>query len=277
MYKNSSHEREVKFFETFWEETFQFFESHWKTRKTSTLWVILKKRSIKRGSIQESSHISWKQVQFRESYKKKFNTLSHIREKSWILWVVLENFNALSRIKKKNSMSKKKVIFKKKTSSILWVVLKKISSVSRIRTSKKFHFESHSEKKKDQFFESLFFFLKKYLSLWVVKKSNSLSFFWREKKSLNHVIKKGSILRVILKKIFQSYWKEVQFFVSYFWEKSNSLSRFLTKTQKFNSLSHFFKKKIILWVMLKKFQFFESFFQKKKSQFFELFSEKRRR
>ena len=195
--------------------------------------------------------------------QKRFNSLSHIREKVessesyWrisILRVVL---------KKKSSMSKKKVMFKK-TSSIVWVVLKKIQFCeSYSYFKKKKHFESHNEKR-DQFFESFFcwwkMFWKEGSSLWVIKKSNYLIFFGEKTKSLSHVIKKGSILRVILKKSLSHIEKKkVQFFVSYFWWKFNSLSRFFwqnSKIQFFDSCSK--KKKSILRVMLKKVQFIES-------------------
>ena len=89
---------------------------------------------------------------------------------------------------------------------------------------------------------------------WNSEKNSWSHFFFFEKiffkrfksMSLESCYKEGLILRVILKKIFESYWKEVQFFVSYFWEKLNSLSRFFFfwQTQKFNSLSHFFEKKV---------------------------------
>ena len=46
--------------------------------------------------------------------KERLNSLRHIREKNLFLWVVLENFNSLSRIQKKNSMSKKSPIHEKK-------------------------------------------------------------------------------------------------------------------------------------------------------------------
>ena len=107
---------------------------------------------------------SMSQVIFLE---KKFNSESHTKKssilwvisekKGWILWVVLENFNSLSRIKKKVQCPKK-VIFKKVQfcesywkNTVLWVVF--------VLQKRKFHFESHSEKK-DQFFESFFFFEK---------------------------------------------------------------------------------------------------------------------
>ena len=239
-------------------ERLQLFESSWKE--------VQKKRF---NSMSQVIFLEKKKVQFRESYKKKFNTLSHIREKSWILWVVLENFNSLSRIKK-NSMSKKKKSFSEKK-SILWVVLKKISSVSRIRTSKKFHFESHSEKKGINSL-SLFFFLEKYLSLWVFKKVKFFEFFLREKvfescykegfnssshieKNLSVILKRSSVLCIVFFEKSSILW--VVFLIN------SKIQFFESHSKKNNSLSHA-QEISILWVMLKKFQFFESFFRKKK-------------
>ena len=157
-------------------------------------------------------------------------------------------------------------------SSILWVVWKKYSSVSRICTSKKFHFESHSEKK-DQFFES--FFEKNILKKVQVCESLKIKFFE---------------FFVLEREVFESCYKE-GFNSSGHFEKNLSYKRssvlcivflgnaqffesflFLTKTQKFNSLSHikkinslshaqeisilsviFFQKVSVLLVTLKKF------------------------
>ena len=289
-------ERLNKFLETFWEKRFQFFESHWQTRKVQFFesekdfnsLSHLEKRFINRGSIRwvKKSSIQWviqKKVQYFESYQRK---------KSGILWVVLENFNSLSRIQKKSSMSKKKVIFKKKKSSILWVVFskkKKFNSVSRIEKNqfcesysyfKKFHFESHREKK-----GSILgvIFLKQYLtkrfkSVSLQKSQNSLSFgknnLWVmfNKKGFNSLSHIFNNLWVILKK--------VQFFVSCFCEMLNSLSvfffffkknskiQFLSHIQKINSLSPTPKRgrfysfshaqKIQLYELHSKVQFFES-------------------
>ena len=215
---------------------FNSFESHWKTRKvqffeserkTSTLWVILKKRFMKRGSIRWvksyflkkkfNSESHTKKVQYFESYQRKKVESSESYWRISILWVVF---------KKKSSMSQKSHFQK---SSILWVVWKKYSSVSRICTSNKFHFESHS-KKKDQFFES---FWKNIFKKVQVCESLKIKFFE------SHVIKKGSILRVILEK---------------------SLSHI---EKKFSSLYRISGKSSILWVVFvfdknSKIQFFES-------------------
>ena len=236
-----------KSFESYWKKV-QFFESD--KNKSSTL---IEKRFIKEAQLNESftkSSIIWviveknKRVQFFESF---FQTRS--RSKKWVqfLWVMLKKgFNFYESCWKKRS--------------ILWVVFEKGVQFCEWN-SEKINSWSHF------FFWKIFF--KRFKSVSFEKK-NSLSFFfwWEKTKSLNHVIKKGSILRVILKKIFETYWKEVQFFVSYFWEKLNSLSRFFffdknSKIQFFES--HSKKKKTILWVMLKRFQFFESFFWKKSS------------
>ena len=201
-------------------------------------------------------------------------------------------------------MSKKKVMFKK-TSSILWVVLKKkFSSVSRIRIKKKK--KLRVTMKRGSILRVIFcwwkIFWKENSSLWVIR-SQILWVFFLVKKSLWVMLKKGfnssshseKNLWVILK-------KKVQFFVSYFWWKLNSLSRFLNKnskiqffdscSKKFNSSSHaqknsilsthaqeisilwvfFFSKKFnssshvkegsIHWVLFKKVQFFESYKKK---------------
>ena len=258
----------------------------------------LEKRFIKRGSIRwVKSYFLKKKVQFRESYKKGSILWVISEKKSWILWVVLENFNSSNRIqKKKISMLKKKVIFKK-TSSILWVVLKKKTVLWVVFVlQKKFHFESHSEKK-GSILRVIFFgknILKRRFKSVSHKKSNSLSFF---------LVKKPSLWVMLQRRVqfFESYWKnlwvilkkkKVQFFVSYFWWKLNSLSRFFfwqknskiqfcdSRSRNFNSLSHsFFEKKTILRVMLKKVQFIESCsnrfnplsLSRKKVQFFESF------
>ena len=205
MYKNSSHEREVQFFETFWEETFQFFESHWKTRKvqffeserkTSTLWVILKKRFIKRGSIRwvksyflkKSSiqRVIQKKVQYFESYQRKKVESSESYWRISILWVVF----------KKKVQCPKKVIFKKvQFCESYWKKIQfcesysyfKKKSILRVTVKKRINSLSH-------------FFLKKYFKKVQVCESLKVKFSEGEKKSLSHVIKKGSILRVILKK-----------------------------------------------------------------------------
>ena len=197
--------------------------------------------------------------------QERFNSLSHIREKSWILWVVLENFNSSSRMQKKKVQCRKKVIFKKKK-QVLWFVLKKYSSVIRIRTSKKkFHFESHSEKKRINS-SSHFFWVKNILKRRFKsvshKKSNYLSFFFVEKNqvfescykegfnSSSHI---GKNLWVKMKKkktklhLFESYWKEVlnkRFNSLSHMKKFKYLSHFGKKENKINSLSHIFLKMV---------------------------------
>ena len=99
MWKSSSYEREVQFFETFWE------------KKGSFLWVTLETRK----------------VQFLESYflKKRFNSLSHVRKKSSTLWVKFEKCSTLWVILKKKvqlfESCKKQLIWKR--GSLLWDIL----------------------------------------------------------------------------------------------------------------------------------------------------------
>ena len=201
-------EKYSKSFESYWKKV-QFFESD--KNKSSTL---IEKRFIKEAQLNESftkSSILWVIVEKNKRvqfFESFFQTGS--RSKKWVqfLWVMLKKgFNFYESCWTKRS--------------ILWVVFEKGVQFC----------EWNSEKINSW---SFFFFEKYFLkgsSLWV----------------LNHVIKKGSILRVILKKIFESYWKEVQFFVSYFWEKLNSLSRFFfwqkLKNSIFESVIFFFLKK----------------------------------
>ena len=98
----------------------------------------------------------------------------------------------------------------------------------------------------------------------VFQKVKFFEFFWR-RNSLVFMLKR----RV---QFFESYWKKS---FSHIEKKFSSLYRIFEKSSILwvvffykNSKIQFFgshsKKKSILWVMLKKFQFFESFFQKKK-------------
>ena len=242
--------------------------SHIGNKKSPILWV--RKKDFNSLShleeifieiqFDESSRISWKKkkVQFTERViLKKFNTLSHIRENSWVLWVVLENFNSLSRIKKIQCRKKKSC--SKKQVQLCEVVLKKIQfceSYSYFKKKKK-HFESHNEKG-DQFFES-FFFLKKILKQ-------------KRFKSVSH--KKSRILWVMLKKF--------QFFESFFfWKKGSVL--WVIQEKMFNSLSHFFlEKSSNFWVFFFKkihlktwVRFFESY-SRKRVPFFKSYSKKRK-
>ena len=73
-----------------------------------------------------------------------------------------------------------------------------------------------------------------------------------------------------------SHVKKVVFFDSYFFQKGfNSWSRFFFFENGFNSLGHIFcfKKKSILWVILKKGQFCDSYF-KEKETIFETYSKR---
>ena len=200
------------------------------------------------------------EFQFFESYSKKSSMLkkSHFQKKS-ILWVVL----------KKNQFCESYSYFKKKK-NILRVTMKKgINSSSHfwVKNILKRRFKSVSR-----------------------KKSNSLSFFLVKKtKSLSHVIKKGSILRVILEKI-ESYWKNNFISLSHIekrfitrgsilwviWKKFKYLSHFGKKKKKINSLSHIFLKMVwffrvfqkVAFVFLNKSSIFDVAF-KKWVRFFE--------
>ena len=122
----------------------QFFES---ARKTSILFVILKRSSNR----WVKSYFLKKKVQFRESYKKGSILWVISEKKSWILWVVLKNFNSSSRIQKKKKFTvEKKSHFQKN----------KFNSVSRIE--------------KIQFCES-YSYLKKF------ERSILRVIFWKEK------------------------------------------------------------------------------------------------
>ena len=222
-------------------------------------------------------------------------------KKGSILWVISEKkkLNPLSRIgefqlfesyskKKKFNFEKKRVIFKKKKNSVIRIEKKK-SSVIRIRTSKKNSILRVIVKKKGSILRVIFWkiFWKEGSSLWVIKSQILWVFLVKKTKSLSHVIKKGWILRVIMKNLWVILKKKssvlcivflvkAQFFESFFFFLTNSKIQFFDScSRNFNSLSHFFEK--ILRVMLKKVQFIESCSKRfnslnhtrKKVQFFE--------
>ena len=116
---------------------------------------------------------------------------------------------------------------------------------------KKFNSLSHVEKRRVQFFESC-----EKNQFWVFKKLKSFIFDFFNRKfqflsriqkngidSLSRIQKKSSILWVIRKKKFNSYWEEVH--------ERGSIQWVIYK--EFNSLSH-------CWNKQKRVQFFESFF-----------------
>ena len=252
--------------------------------------------SWKEVQFDESSHISWKQVQFRERHTKKVQYFESYQRKKWNPLSRIGEFQFFESYSKKSSMSNKKVIFKKKTSSILWVVcfLQKQSSVSRIRTWKNFILRVTMKKRINS--SSHFFgkknILKRRFKSVSHKKSNSLSFV--EKKGFNSsshieknlwvILKKSSVLWIVFLRqaqFFECFFsKKIQFFESHS-KKFNSLSHapeisilwviFFLKKKKFSSSSHV-KEGSIHLVMFKKVQFFESFFWKEFN--FRVFFEK---
>ena len=144
----------------------QFFDFFFLKKKN--LGLVLKKKVKFFESCKNSSYE--REVLFFETYqRKKVIPLSRIGD-----------FNSLSRIQKKSSMSKKKGHIQKKNQfcESYW----KKCSVSRIRTSKKNIWRVIVQKKGSILWV---FFWKKYSkkegsSLWVIKKSNSL-IFWQKK------------------------------------------------------------------------------------------------
>ena len=186
-------------------------------------------------------------------FLRKFNSLSHnfLERVQCFDYFSDKNFQFLSRIPKK-----------KKKGSILWVKFKKRSFKSLSNFSRRFNspslfkqsfqfFASCSKKKRIQFFAS--YSKTKDSILCVVFKEKRVQFFasYSKKKgwnSLRRIWKKSWILWLILKKnqLFES-WKNnsLSNFQWVILENTNSLTD--TK-QKFNSLSH-------IW---RKVQFFES-------------------
>ena len=201
-----------------------------------------------------------------------FKSLSHIenkkafqffelKKKVSVLWVIS------STKKKTNSLS---LFIKKKKSSILWALLSKKSSILWVIFSKGSILEGHitkiytilsvklKQKKRFnplshiQFFESCW---KKVSVLWVVflKQINSLiqkmfqffeSFVWKE----------GSILWIK---------KKVQFLWVIFLDRKKKFNSLRSnKTKGSISLSHVKKEGSILYAILKRCQFFESYFSK---------------
>ena len=254
------------------EEKFQFFESYWNTRKvellesyckkTSTLWVILRRGSKKKSSIlwviyKEFNSLSnflkkssilwvffWHKVQFYESYFliKWSNSLRHLKEKgcnSLRIWK--KGLNSLTHIKNSILWDMKK--------SILWVIFKKFDSLSHTK-QKKFNSWSHIWRKV-QFFES------KKSVLWV--KIKRVQFFE------SRFCLKNSILWVIFSRRFHSsnqiFFKK-KLFASFF-EKS-SILWVIILWKEFNFLSIFSTKNFNFWVV----------FLKKSGRFFESYSKK---
>ena len=240
----------------------QFFESH--SKKCSVfLWVISEKfQTFGSYFIKEKVHffesvgetrgsILWvmlKSVRFLWVISEKFTPLYHITKIQSFLWVKSEKIQSCGS-------------YFQKRSSILWVTLEKINSLSHLK-KKMFSFYESFGGKDIQFCES---YSKKIL--WVI---------FGEKM-------RCSILRVIFeKKMFNSVRhirrKEMFNSVRHIREKRCSIFCVILKkaVQCFESIS-------ILWVILKKIQFFESHSKKsilgltfcRKLQFFESHSKKK--
>ena len=247
-------------------------------RKISSLWDIEKTFNSLRFFFffeKIESYLKKKVVHFLESYLKKFNSESHIREKSSILWGTLKKqiqffepylekgsilcgkkrkkFNALRQIRTRlNSLSQ---IIK---GSILWVLIEKQffesylkqGSILLSHIEKQERFNSSSHVKKSFNFEFYFFFFLK-------KKFKFMTIFQPQ--------------------------------ISFSESHSRKWDRFIescSNKSEFDSLSHSQKKRgSILWIILnKKVQFFESYSSKnsilwvklkeKKVQFFESYSKR---
>ena len=223
---------------------------NWK--KSSILWVIFKNQTVQfiasysknkvlksLRHIQEIRPFLW--VVFK---KKKFNSVSRFEKMFKFLWVVFffkkvqfcmsnwKNFNSLSLEKRFNCLGH----IAKKFNSLSWN-WKKFNSLNHV---KKFNSLSHMQKKV-QF-------------LWVItKKSSVLRVIFENKSWVLGVIRKKSIRWVIVKKI--NFWVILknkipsQFFWVNFW---------VVLKKEFNAhKSNYEKKGSILWVVVRRIQFFE--------------------
>ena len=223
----------VQFFESYWTKGFNLWVVFLKTgsilwvikraqfcesrKQGSTLWVTFEKKLNSLSRIPERFN-SLSRIQKVESYSKRFNSVSHIEKK--------KAFNTLRHSKKVQFFE---FFFFLKKKSILWNIFFKKVTILWVMLKRDDNSVTHIWKKRKQFFET---YLKKYSILWFI--FNSLSFF--KKKNLSHIQKKfyslsriqqkGSILWVILKKVWVM-WKKssilcvvfskimVQFCVSY--------------------------------------------------------------
>ena len=181
-------------------------------------WVTFKKKFYSLSRIQQKSSILWvilkKEVQFFDSYWKRFNSLSHVKK---INSLSLKKNKSLSHMKRFNNRVEflgwviyfhKRFnsygFFFKKRGSILWVMFKRRFKF----LSHKTRFNSLSQCKKSKFFESFFKGFNSLSNFVFLKKFNS----WCQ-------IQKSSILWVMLKRWFNSLshvQKKVQFFESFF-------------------------------------------------------------
>ena len=145
----------VQLIESYWKtRRVQFLESYWK--KSSILRVILEKSWILWVNLHKKNSILWvifkSGFNFYEScWRERFNFVSHVEKKGWILWSFSKKkkFNSLSHVKK---------------DSILWVIflIKENVFNSLSRTRRRFNSLSGIGKKASifesfknvQFFES---------------------------------------------------------------------------------------------------------------------------
>ena len=251
----------VQFFESYWTKGFNLWVVFLKTgsilwvikraqfcesrKQGSTLWVTFEKKAqffeshSRKVQFFESYSKGWvifKKVQFCESHRKE-KSVQYFEsfKKGSILWVFFlkKRFNSLKHIFQKGDNSLSHVekrwqfcdSYLKEEETILWDIFKKV-----------FNPLIHI-----QFFE--FFFLKK-----------NLSHIQKKFYSLSRIQQKGSILWVILKKVWVM------------WKKSSILCVLYSVKSWFNSVCRIKKgilKNSILWVILKKVQFFDSFFLQK--------------
>ena len=159
---------------------------------------IEQKGSISMTHVEKKGSISLSHVE------KRFNSLSHIRKKGSILWVrfffektilwVISKSSILWVILKKTLNFW--VIFKERKDSILWVIFKKGSILWVVFIVKSFNSVSHS----------LFLGEKRFNSVSHNRKRvQFIETYWKRGfDSLSHILKKGSMLGVILEKRFNS-------------------------------------------------------------------------
>ena len=199
----------------------QVFESYWKKKQGSILWVNLQKGSIHWDIFKKEGSIH--RVILKKKKKKK-QFFESLWEKCSILWVTFKKEGSILRVKlKKGSILW--VIFSKNDQFILWVIhcVKKKYSLSQ--TKKETFSLSHVEKKCSIFDPIRWVILKKVQKDWILR--------------MNHICEKGLVVRAfkkssILREIFL--FTKIKSLGQYFQRKDHcSLSRICEK--KF-SLSH---------------------------------------
>ena len=258
-------------------------------RKGSILWVIFVdgdssfffERKFNCGLIQKRSQFfesnGWKKVQFFESSAKKVQLFQSNSKRCSTLWVIFcEKFCSLSRIDQRRVQfeSCQKVIHTEERFNSL-SILKKFNSLSHIGKQERFNSSRHIEKKD---FNSLSHIGKRF-----IKRGSILWVFYKESHSWSLFLTHGSILWVIfLDQMFQffasSERKRCSFLCVIFREKSSILCVIL-KEKGFNPLRRIQRKRVqlfaymkkkdwnlwlvfknsILWVILRKHPFFDSY------------------